>query len=288
MRKASLAPAVGLLVLSAPALGAGGARAPEVHGHRGARAVAPENTLAGFRHALLAGADAVELDVRATADGVLVVHHDPTLDRSLLSRTDGGPVPLGLAIRSLRASALAPYRVGRARSEKVPTLDEVLSWLHGEALAVRPGFAIDVEVKVEEPAYLSAPPAELARLVVDAVRRCEAQGHVRVLSFSTALLAAVRPLEPSLPLVVLSDSRSRDLVAEARAVGATAVAPRRSLLSTRNVAAWREAGLGVLTWTVNDVAGWDEAIALGVDAIITDDPGALVAHLARLAATTPR
>ena len=287
MRRRAVASTLGLAVLAGGARGETPRRGPEVHGHRGARAVAPENTMAGFRHAFAAGADAVELDVRATADGVLVVHHDATLSRALCARADGGPVPRGLALRSLTAGALAAFRCGGPgedgpRTEPIPSLAEVLAWLRDEALPARAGFSLDVEVKHEEgrPDH-SAPPGELARLVLAELRRGDALRHVRVLSFSPAVLSALHALDPELPLVVLGDGRSDDLVAVARAVGARGVGPRRSLLSKRRVARYREAGLSVLTWTVNDEAGWDEAIGHGVDAIVTDDPAALAAHLSR-------
>ena len=93
-------------------------RSIELHGHRGARGLFPENTLAGFAGALAVGVDALELDVAVTADNAVVVTHDPRLNPDITRTSDGVWLPTpGPSMRSLRVAALADYDVGRIRPD---------------------------------------------------------------------------------------------------------------------------------------------------------------------------
>lgn len=185
----------------------------------------PENSIAGFLHAMSCGADGVELDVFAL-DDVLLVTHDPVL------RRDG-----------------------------LPTLDEVL------ALDAPEGFWFDIEAK-------SAP----ARLVSEAIRRASAQHRVLVRSFDHSILRAFHALEPDVPMAALIEYASDDWAGIARAASASIISPHVSSVTGARVTAAHEAGIAVSAWTVNRPADWDRMAGLGVDAIITDDPGAAMAH----------
>jgi glycerophosphoryl diester phosphodiesterase len=155
-----------------------------IFGHRGARGEAPENTLAGFAHAIRQGVLALELDVRLSADDQLVVIHDATVDRT----TDAsGPVSAFTAAELARLDARGPYSEPSA-PVGVPRLSEVL-----DAVAGRVRLA--VEIKTDAPERLERVCAALVAPLHDAAAR----GGVAVTSFDPAALEMMRRLAPSLP-----------------------------------------------------------------------------------------
>src|SRR6185295_6915731 len=226
---------------------------PLVFAHRGGGALAPENTIAAFDNGLRLGADGLELDVRLSRDGDVVVHHDRTLDRTTGLR---GPI------------------VDRAMSElagaNVPLLADVL--------ARYPGVRIIVELKVNS--------VDLAAAAVAAVRHAAAVDRVCFGSFGRRVLRAVRTIEPA-----VSTSAAREEVRWAlyrswcrwpvsrvaydgyqipECAGGTRV------VSPRFVAFAHGAGLGVQVWTVDREDDARRLIAWGVDALITDRPDIIV------------
>jgi glycerophosphoryl diester phosphodiesterase len=251
-----------------------------VHGHRGARARRPENTLPGFEYAISVGADALEMDVAVTRDDVVVVSHDPKLNR-LICRSPDPP----RAIRDLTLAELERWDCGalqnpRFRNQtpipgaRVPTLDQVLN------LSDRGHFLFNIEVKSfpERPA-LSPPPERFADLVHQAIRRHKLQGRTIVQSFDFRILHAMRKLAPEIRLGALYAGPPKSFVAIAHRAGAEIVAPYHRLATARQVGAAHEAGLEVVVWTANRPRDWRRLIAAQVDAIITDDPEALRTYI---------
>ena len=242
-----------------------------VHGHRGARALFPENTLPAFEYAIAAGADALELDVAVTRDDIVVVAHDPTLDRR--------------PIRELTCGELQQWRCGTKRHPlfprqahmpgvRIPTLDQVLD------LAGRGHFLFNIEIKsFPRRPRLTPPPEHFAELVWHAIRRHRLQHRVMVQSFDFRTLHAMRRLAPDLPLGALYSRAPRSFPSIAHRAGADIVAPHHLLVSARRVRAAHAAGLRVITWTANHPRQWKRLIAARVDAIITDHPAALITYL---------
>jgi glycerophosphoryl diester phosphodiesterase len=229
------------------------AERPLVFAHRGGSALAPENTMAAFDRGASLGADGLELDVHLSRDGIVVVHHDRTLDRTTALR---GPVAARTADELVRAG--------------VPALADVLR-RHRDVRVI-------VELKANDPA--------LARAVVDVVRRADAIERVCAGSFGTRVLREARRLEPA-----LATSASREEVRWAlyrswvrwpvsRVGYAGYQVPERSgatrVVSRRFVEYAHEAGLGVQVWTVDSEADARRLIGWGVDALITDRPDLIV------------
>lgn len=216
--------------------------------HRGLHSAERENTLAAFAAARAAGADGVELDVRASADGALVVVHDP--------------VAGGVVVAGSPASALPAW---------VPTLAEAL-----EACA---GLVVNVEVKNSpgDPGYDAT--GALARAVVAAV--AGARARVIVSSFDRATCEAARAADAGLAvgwlLVPGADVAAR--AAPAAAAGLSALHPHHRDLDAPGAAAAAGAGLDVNVWTVNAAADVERVAALGVAAVISDDPAGARAAL---------
>lgn len=252
-----------------------------VHGHRGARAVLPENTLPAFEYAIREGADVLELDVWVTADGTLVVHHDPQINTSICQGPEGERTIRKLTLEQVRHwDCGAKRNPGFPRQEprpgtRIPTLDEVL------ALAPRGSFWFNIEMK-SQPAKpeLQPPPEQYAQLMAAAVRKHKVERRVIVQSFDFALLRALRAVAPELKRAALYAGLGREFPDLAReAGGAPIVSPHYSLVTAGRVKRAHEAGLQVVPWTVNTPELWDKMIEAGVDAIITDDPKGLIDHL---------
>ncbi len=251
-----------------------------VHGHRGARAVLPENTLPAFEHAINAGADFIELDLGVTRDNVLVVSHDPVLNPKICQGPAGTRVIREMTLEQLRrwdCGSLPHPEFPRQQpvpDAKIPTLDEVL------ALAPRGSFGFNIETKIspEHPEY-APPPEEFARLLVSAVRRHRLQDRVIVQSFDFRTLHAVRNIAPEIATCALYGRGERDFVAVAREAGTKLIAPNHTLVTPEKVRAAHAAGLKVIPWTANDPNVWRRLVAAGVDAIITDDPAGLIRFL---------
>lgn len=253
----------------------------EVHGHRGARAVLPENTLPAFEYAIAQGVDVIELDMAVTKDNVVVVSHDSVLAAPICN---GGRD--GAHIRDLTLTEIRQYDCGSVQNPrfptqqtkpgtKMPTLDEVF------ALASKGTFRFNIETKITpmEPA-LAPPPDEFVRLVLAVIRKHHLESRVILQSFDFRTLHEMKKIAPEIALSALVDSNNnRSFVDIAKEADARIVSPEFSLVTPEKVKAAHEIGLQVIPWTANAPADWDRLIAANVDAIITDDPAGLIAHL---------
>jgi glycerophosphoryl diester phosphodiesterase len=270
----------GLIMASAALLMWAAPEKIEVQGHRGARAVLPENTMAAFEYAIKAGVDFIELDLAVTRDNVLVVSHDPQLNRTICKSPGGGEIIRELTLEEVRrwdcGSLQNPEfpKQKPAPGAKIPTLDEVLG------LAPRGTFQFNIEIKsFPYKPQLTPTPDEFARLVVDAVHRHKLESRVMVQSFDFRTLIAVRKIAPGLRLAALYATGPLDFPTIARQAGSTIVSPHYHLVTPEKVKTAHEAELEVVPWTANSEDIWEKLIAAGVDGIITDDPAELIRYL---------
>jgi glycerophosphoryl diester phosphodiesterase len=229
-----------------------------VIGHRGAAARAPENTLAGFRQAKELGCTAIEFDVRLTADGVPVLCHDPTLDRTITGRGKVSAQPLA-AVRECDAG----IRFDRAfAGERVPTLEEA------QLLAAELGLVSNIEIKAErgrEYATAAAVAATLARLR-------SRIGPVLVSSFLPDAIAAIRALAPDVPRALLFRVIPRGWAQMALQLGCAAIGADHRRLRPSRIAAIRAAGYPLLAYTVNEAARARLLFGWGVTSVFSDAP----------------
>jgi glycerophosphoryl diester phosphodiesterase len=237
---------------------------PLVLGHRGARRRAPENTLAAFELAIEAGARGVELDVRLDGSGNVVVLHDRTLERV----SAGGD---RRDVETLSSDELS--RVLLDGGARVPTLEAVLDW------AKSGGHLLNVEVKRDV--------SERTKLVKALVRllwrTSGARSFVLLSSFDPLLVRTLAAALPEIPAAWLVHAKQW-LVKRAPAwqrLGAVGVHPERTLASDAEVARLRAAGALVNVWTVNDGEEARRLAAAGVDGLVSDVPGEVLAALAR-------
>jgi glycerophosphoryl diester phosphodiesterase len=270
-----------VLVILSQALIAADQPRIRVHGHRGARAVRPENTIPAFRYAIELGADVLEMDMAVTRDGVLVISHDPVLHAPVCS----GPKPSAV-IHELTLAEVREWDCGAVKNPlfplqtpipgtRVPTLDDVFQ------LAPLGKFEYNIETKSspDKPGYTPSP-EEFARLVLAKIRQYGIEKRVILQSFDFRTLAAMRKLAPEIRLSALTETDKRDFPAiAAEAANAEIISPEFRLVTPAKVEAAHKAGLRVAPWTVNTEADWDKMIESKVDAIITDNPAALIDYL---------
>jgi glycerophosphoryl diester phosphodiesterase len=231
-----------------------------VGGHRGAAALAPENTYAGFALAAEAGADYLELDVQLSADGVPVVIHDDDLERT----TNGhGPVAAAswAALQDLDAGTWFDRRFA---GERIPSLAGFLRWL-----VARPPLGATIEAKG----------AGSGLAVAAAILASPARPRLSICSFTAAELRAAAALAPGVPrlLIVDRDDPTVDPFAAAAAAGATGVNVPWTWLSGDFVERLHGAGLLVAGGTVDDPAEVPACLLLGLDAIDSNRPAVIVA-----------
>lgn len=226
-------------------------------GHRGARGEAPENTLAGFRHARALGLDAFELDVRLSADEQLVVMHDALVDRT----TDGaGPVASLSAAELARLDARAEHP-GWPAPVGVPTLAEVLA-------AIPDAARWELEIKSDAPDRLE----RICRLLAATVRRHGLGERATVTSFDPVALELTAAAAPELPRAFIAAYDSAASLETARSLGCARACIPLATGSAAMVRAAHAAGMETTGWLGNTPDGVRTLVGWGVDHITTDYP----------------
>ncbi len=232
---------------------------PQVFGHRGASAAAPENTLEAYDLARVQGADGVELDVRRTADGALVVHHDPKL-------------PDGRVICATASTELPAA---------VPTL--------AAALDTCEGMVVNIEIKniPGEPDFDET--CTLADEVVALLSERAGRDRVLISSFHLATIDRVKVLDAQLRtgFLTLVEPTATESVQLAAARGHDAINPYFLFVDEALIDAAHGAGLEVNAWTVNEPDVIAQLASLGIDGIVTDVPDVALAALDSGAGSSP-
>jgi glycerophosphoryl diester phosphodiesterase len=286
----------------------------ELHGHRGARGLFPENTLAGFAGALAIGVDVLELDVAVTADDVVVVTHDPRLNPDI-TRTGNGAwlAAPGATIRSLRTSELTGYDVGRIRpgsayadlhpaqvphdGATIPTLADVLCIdplvrfnIELKTFPWHPGLAVDGAAMADAVVAVADAQGVADRIIVQSfdwrgprrLRRTRPDIDLAWLT-SAALLASARIWWDGPLPADFGGSVARAVAAE----GGCTWGPAHDDLTEETLAEAHALGLRVVPWTVNRPGDMRRLIRWGVDGLITDRPDLARAVLAEAGQPLP-
>jgi glycerophosphoryl diester phosphodiesterase len=298
-----------LTLLAAPAL------AFDLEGHRGARGLAPENTLAAFRRALEIGVTTIETDLAVTKDDVVVISHNPSLSPDLVRDPDGQWLASpGPQIRTLTFAELRRYDIGRINptsqyarqfpnqqavdGERFPKLSELFDLAKASGKPVR----FDIETKITPTSGSNTPdPATFARLVIAVVREANVVDRVTVQSFDWRTLIEVKRIAPEIETSCLTIQTQNDdtvrqapdggpspwhaglalrdhgssLPALVKAAGCGTWSMFWRNLTPKDLAEAHALGLKVLPWTVNERGDMSTLIDLGVYGIITDYPDRL-------------
>lgn len=234
-------------------------QASQVQAHRGASAVAPENTIAAFRAARDQGARWVELDVALLADGTPVVIHDVTLDRTTNRKGSLGAI----TSKDLSGIDAGSWFGAEFRGEPLSTLPQVL-----DALAEL-DLNVNVEIKQHEH-HKSL--TQLTDTVHECLRGRASKTEVMISSFDAACLTAMHRLDPSYDLAMLWSELPPNWTDLLAAIPAKAVHLHYRSLSFRILDRAQELGVRVRAWTCNNPAQMEPFWAEGLDAVITDNP----------------
>ncbi|MBN2355820.1 glycerophosphodiester phosphodiesterase [candidate division KSB1 bacterium] len=224
---------------------------PDIIAHRGASACAPENTMAAFDKAMQAGADWIELDVQLSGDGVAVVLHDASVDRT----TNGRGFLTDFTLAELRQLDAGSYFSPAFSNERIPTLNEVL-----EQLA--PNIRLDIEIKS------SVGGLDTLATVLQILEDTGQGRNCAVTSFDLEIVRACKMQEPDLSCGLIFDEMPEYLFDEHMDIWAI----EHHLLSDALMERARASGRTVFVWTAHHDADVRRMLELGVDGIICDDP----------------
>ncbi len=282
----------------------------ELHGHRGARGLTPENTLASFREALRHDVDWIEIDVGMTKDGAVVIHHDPGLNPAI-ARLAGEWVDHATPLKDLTRRELRAYDVGRLRPgshyaqvfyRQVPTPGECIPALDDLLLMPELADAKHVGLNIEIKTFANRPDASFAPEVISDALIKNLKAHkycdrVRIQSFDWRNLVHIQKCAPAIPLGFLTtgtwwrddhaadvavppaqivgidlDGLADSLPATIQQLGGTIWVPDYRDLRRVDVDDAHALGLKVIVWTVNETDAMQAMLAMGVDGLITDYP----------------
>ncbi len=253
--------------------------------HRGARSLAPENTLAAARKGLEIGADLWELDVAMTQDGELVVLHDDTLERTsnvaaVFPKRRSDPVHLfTLAelrrldfgswfiekdpFKQIAAGAVTPAELEKFKGEPIPTLREALTFTREHQ------WRVNVEIK---DASNTPPDASIVQKTVALIEELGMIDQVMISSFNHTYIQKVKAIQPRLVTAALVETADPDPAALLRRTGAQGYNPATRAIAPAAIRPLREAGFDVYIYTVNDEATLKTLVTAGVSGIFTDFP----------------
>jgi glycerophosphoryl diester phosphodiesterase len=282
----------------------------DLQGHRGARGLLPENTLPSFERALELGVTTLELDIAVTRDGVLVIHHDQTLNPDITRDASGRFLEQrGPAIHALTWAELQAYDVGRIKpgteyarqfaeqqprdGARIPRLQDLFELVRRRG-DDKVRFAIETKLHPDKPDETPAP-EPFARALVDEIRKAGVAGRTQILSFDWRTLQVVQRIAPEIATVYLSIQRRMDNIAAGRPEGSRWTAGFQyrdygsvpKMVKAAGGSHWsvfhadltpelleeaQALGLKVLVWTVNDVVAMARLARMGVDGLVTDRP----------------
>ena len=254
----------------------------DLQGHRGARGLAPENTLPGFERALAIGVTTLELDVGVTRDGVVVIHHDRGLNPDIARGPDGQWISLpGPLIKDVSFDELQRFDVGRIRpgseyarrfphqkpvdGTRIPRLADLFA---RAGPAVR--FNIETKLTADAPND-TLPPQPFARALIAEIRKAGLEQRTTIQSFDWRTLKVVEQEAPGIATAYLTDSKNAD-PDKVYAAGGRTWSPDFQTLTNEKMQAARRLGLKVIPWTVNERNDIARMLELKVDGIISDYP----------------
>ncbi|MBX9693603.1 MAG: glycerophosphodiester phosphodiesterase [Cyanobacteria bacterium] len=235
----------------------------QVFAHRGGRAWAPENTMIAFRKSLEAGVDGIELDVQRCASGELVVFHDDALDRT----TNGAGLLMDCTFDELRRLSAGDWYASDFKAEKVPTLQEVLALVDGQA-------TINVEVKNT--------PFDYPGIDDDLIACLSDYPHsdkIIISSFDHRLIKQIATKQPEWHYANLMVGVPLNIGSYQESLHAKFWHPSYDCMNASAVQEARNHGVSVNCWTVNGPRDWASVLYMNVDGIITDDPEGLINFL---------
>jgi len=258
-------------------------KSPLIIGHRGASAVAPENTIVAFAQAFADGAHGIEFDVRLASDGVPVVIHNPSLRHTgqrsgRVARMNSGELAQ-TDVGSWFNASHPPFALPAYAKQRIPTLEQVLTLLEKQT-----GNELIAYVELKT-VRRQAANAQLAETVVELVERRNIQDRVIIISFNLRVIELVKQLAPAFRTGALFGPRqrathsARGMVSAALACGADEILLHHLVAKRGILNLARAAKLNPVVWTVDDPKWLSRARILGVHALMTNNPARMLKSL---------
>jgi glycerophosphoryl diester phosphodiesterase len=216
-------------------------------GHRGAASYEPENTLRSFQKAIELEVDMIELDIRKTKDGKIVVMHDAKVNRT----TNGKGLVKSYTFDQIR-------KLDAGKGEKIPTLEEVISLVEGKC---------GIVIELKEP--------DTEKEVVELIKEKNIESRVIIVSFYPSILKTVKELYPDVKLGIITNKVPKDYLKIIKSMDVDYAMIRKDRLKGEYVDRLHKMGLKVGAWTVDDKKYFKKLIDMGVDAITSNKPDIL-------------
>ncbi len=274
----------------------------KVQGHRGARALMPENTIPSFDLAIKAKAHTLELDLQLTLDQECVIHHDFFINTDLCTYLDGSSIKTPSLIKDLTLAEIRKIDAGghvnpqftkqsHIPKTPIPTLVELFKWIKASSLPQAKTIQLNLEIKRDPRSpHFSATPEVLAEKIINLVNEHGFSDRVYYSSFDPHVLSAFRSKDSKAELGLIFDENSLKIASPldikkgldfivqlASSLKVKVLSPDHVLVGNLiNVSLLQEKGFHIVPWTVNEPNRWKELTSMNVDGIITDDPEGLL------------
>lgn len=262
--------------------------AKEIHvqGHRGARAVLPENTLEGFQYAINLGVEVLEFDLAVTRDDQVIISHDPVVNTKICHFNRQNFPFSSLTLKQVKKIDCGSKKNPNFPKQKsipkarIPTLAELFEMVKKSQSSFAKTVQFNIEIKIF-PQYpsLTPGPKKFAKLTYDVIKKYGMVERSIIQSFDYRPLVAIKALDSRLRLAFLNGQSLPDFVPIAQSLKAHIISPNQHWITKHQVQALRKIGIQTIPWTANTEKEWAHLVQMGVDGIITDDPEGLIRWL---------
>lgn len=269
----------------------------EIQGHRGARALRSENTLAAFKYALENDVHTLEMDISYTKDEKLVINHDPSMNPDICLDPKGQKITKKIMVSDLTLKEFQSYDCGSlinpkfpkqtpSPKEKMPTFEEVLALV--KTFDKSPLKAkLNVEIKVHNN-FIQKRIPKIVREVIATIKKYELYDRINLQSFDIEVITEVRKQDAKIPLSYLIQDKIADILKNLKVKNTkeliakykfNILSPNFNIITKEEVKDFQSQGIRVIPWTVDGADDWKLVLDMGVDGIITDDPVGLKLYL---------
>jgi glycerophosphoryl diester phosphodiesterase len=254
----------------------------EIHGHRGARSIYPENSSLAFDYAMSIGVDVLEMDLNMSKDKNIVIYHDRTINSKLCNG-------LSLPIKELTLSQIKEYDCGivqnkdfkeqHTSNEKIPTFVELLEWINKSNHSNKNTIKLNIEIKTTSELDTDSEVIEFANMLISILNKYNIKDRIIIQSFDERALKAIKSIEPSIKLSLLIEDPKIDMIKLAKKLNVNIISPYEALLNKELVKEIHDNGFKVLPWNINSVERLQEMIDMNVDGVISDYPKEMIDYI---------
>jgi glycerophosphoryl diester phosphodiesterase len=254
----------------------------EIHGHRGARSIYPENSILGFDYAMSIGVDVLEMDLNMTKDKNIVIYHDRKINTELCNG-------LSLPIKELTLSEIKEYDCGivqnkefkeqHTSNEKIPTFIELLEFINNSNYSNKNTIKLNIEIKTTSDLDTDYEVIEFANKLISILHKYKIQDRIIIQSFDERALKAVKSIDPSIKLSLLIEDPKIDMIKLAKKLNVDIISPEYILINKELVKQIHDNGFSVLPWTLNSTDVLQKIIDMNVDGVISDNPKEMIDYI---------